>query len=518
MRGGRRSGARHRQSLRRRPDHDERHRLGARRSHIGISDFGFFIQTDAAINPGNSGGALINMNGQLVGLNTAIYSRSGGSIGIGFAIPSNMVGAVVKAAQAGLDHFERPYIGATFEPVTPAIAESLGMKQPTGARWSRQSLPADRRRRPASRPATWCWRSTARPSSMSMRSAYRLATQPIGGMSNFRILSGGEEKAIDIAMAKQPEGASATAVVIKGRSPFAGTKVAALSPNLAQRMGMRENAPVSRSLTSSAALPPQASASCPATSCGRSMARPSPRLSSWRRLPVSRRAGGASPSSGTARSCARCCAMMSDLFGDAPREKPLSGRPLSRSPAPGDARRGRRAGAPDRTGRRPHAHDPLRLSGFDGLLGAARHRQDHGGAVARRRDEPRLRADLRHLLRRRRPQEGLRDGAHAPRQRAPDLALRRRDPPLQPRPAGLLPAGHGGRHRHPRRRHHRKPVLRAQRRALSRARVLVFQSLGAESIAQLLERAEAAEGRGLPLDEEARAVSCAWPMATGAQR
>ena len=57
------------------------------RTHIGVSDFGFFIQTDAAINPGNSGGALINMKGQLIGINTAIFSRSGGSIGIGFAIP-----------------------------------------------------------------------------------------------------------------------------------------------------------------------------------------------------------------------------------------------------------------------------------------------------------------------------------------------------------------------------------------------------------------------------------------------
>ena len=69
------------------------------RSHVGVSDFGFFIQTDAAINPGNSGGALINMAGQLVGINTAIFSRSGGSIGIGFAIPSNMVRAVVEAAR-----------------------------------------------------------------------------------------------------------------------------------------------------------------------------------------------------------------------------------------------------------------------------------------------------------------------------------------------------------------------------------------------------------------------------------
>src|SRR3546814_4555732 len=73
------------------------------RTHLGISDFGFFIQTDAAINPGNSGGALIDMRGRLVGINTAIFSKSGGSVGIGFAIPSNMVRAVVGAAQNGDD-------------------------------------------------------------------------------------------------------------------------------------------------------------------------------------------------------------------------------------------------------------------------------------------------------------------------------------------------------------------------------------------------------------------------------
>ena len=73
------------------------------RTHVGISDFGFFIQTDAAINPGNSGGALINMDGKLIGINTAIFSRSGGSIGIGFAIPANMVRAVVETAEGGAD-------------------------------------------------------------------------------------------------------------------------------------------------------------------------------------------------------------------------------------------------------------------------------------------------------------------------------------------------------------------------------------------------------------------------------
>jgi S1-C subfamily serine protease len=108
------------------------------RTKLGVSDFGFFIQTDAAINPGNSGGALIGMSGRLIGINSAIYSRSGGSNGIGFAIPSNMVRAVISQAQGGADAFERPYLGARFDPVTPAIAESLGMRRPCRARSSQQ--------------------------------------------------------------------------------------------------------------------------------------------------------------------------------------------------------------------------------------------------------------------------------------------------------------------------------------------------------------------------------------------
>ena len=71
------------------------------RTQVGISDYQFFIQTDAAINPGNSGGALVDMDGRLVGINTAIFSKSGGSHGIGFAIPSNLVRLVVQSALKG---------------------------------------------------------------------------------------------------------------------------------------------------------------------------------------------------------------------------------------------------------------------------------------------------------------------------------------------------------------------------------------------------------------------------------
>ena len=101
------------------------------RTAEGISDFNFFIQTDAAINPGNSGGALITMDGRLVGINTAIYSRSGGSVGIGFAIPSNMVATVVDAAENGAK-VVRPWIGATFQDMSSDLAGSFGLGRPTG--------------------------------------------------------------------------------------------------------------------------------------------------------------------------------------------------------------------------------------------------------------------------------------------------------------------------------------------------------------------------------------------------
>ncbi|MGS1092985.1 DegQ family serine endoprotease [Aquamicrobium terrae] len=207
------------------------------RSHIGISDSGFFIQTDAAINPGNSGGGLINMAGQLVGINTAIYSRSGGSIGIGFAIPANMVRAFVEAAKSGRDFFERPYIGATFEPVTPQIAESLGMELPYGALVSAVEAggPSDQAGlRPGDVVLSF---NGARIEGVDAL-GYRLATQPIGTQAALDVLSKGEEKKVDIALQRAPEGAADAQVQLRGRSPFAGAKVAELSPRLAQRLGM----------------------------------------------------------------------------------------------------------------------------------------------------------------------------------------------------------------------------------------------------------------------------------------
>src|ERR1700732_2078856 len=103
------------------------------RTQVGITDYQFFIQTDAAINPGNSGGALVDMTGRLAGVNTAIFSRSGGSQGIGFAIPANMVRVVVASARSGGKAVKRPWLGARLQAVTPEIADSLGLRSPNGA-------------------------------------------------------------------------------------------------------------------------------------------------------------------------------------------------------------------------------------------------------------------------------------------------------------------------------------------------------------------------------------------------
>src|SRR5690606_27724732 len=96
------------------------------------SNYEFFIQTDAAINPGNSGGALIELSGRLVGINTAIFTRTGGSIGIGFAIPATGARGAAGAGTAG-GTWGRPWSGARRHAVTADIADSLGLERPVGA-------------------------------------------------------------------------------------------------------------------------------------------------------------------------------------------------------------------------------------------------------------------------------------------------------------------------------------------------------------------------------------------------
>jgi serine protease DegQ len=101
------------------------------RSHLGINTFENFIQTDAAINPGNSGGALVDTNGNLIGINTAIYSRSGGSLGIGFAIPVSTVKSVMESI-INTGHVVRGWIGVEPQDITPELADSFGLTKKSG--------------------------------------------------------------------------------------------------------------------------------------------------------------------------------------------------------------------------------------------------------------------------------------------------------------------------------------------------------------------------------------------------
>jgi serine protease Do len=106
--------------------------VSAKGRHIGQGPYDNFIQTDASINPGNSGGPLINLRGEVIGINTAIFSRTGVNIGIGFAIPVNLVKELLPQLR-GKGKVTRGYLGVLIQKVTPEIAESLGMDKPVGA-------------------------------------------------------------------------------------------------------------------------------------------------------------------------------------------------------------------------------------------------------------------------------------------------------------------------------------------------------------------------------------------------
>ena len=204
------------------------------RTQVGNSDYQFFIQTDAAINPGNSGGALVDVNGRLVGINSEIYSRSGGSEGIGFAIPANMVRVVVASAEQGGGTVKRAWLGAKLQEVTSEIADSLGLKHPGGALVA--SVVSDG---PAARAGmkTGDLIMTIDGVTVDDPAAfeYRFATKPLGGTAKVGLLRQGKETVIALPLQGLPD-TPRDEVEIKGHSPFLGAKVANLSPALADEM------------------------------------------------------------------------------------------------------------------------------------------------------------------------------------------------------------------------------------------------------------------------------------------
>ena len=205
------------------------------RTDVGISDYQFFVQTDAAINPGNSGGALVDSLGRVVGINTAIYSRSGGSHGIGFSIPSNMVRAVAKQALTGDGRVRRPWLGAELQDVTSDIAQALGLERPSGA------LVADLYAGgPAEEAGIERGDLITAVDGIEIENRqsleYRLATSDLGSQAEFEIWRAGHRYRTEIGLIAAPEIPPRDEITVSGAVPLSGARVANLSPALAEEL------------------------------------------------------------------------------------------------------------------------------------------------------------------------------------------------------------------------------------------------------------------------------------------
>jgi Do/DeqQ family serine protease len=210
------------------------------RTQVGITDYQFFIQTDAAINPGNSGGALVDMTGRLAGINTAIFSRSGGSQGIGFAIPANMVRVVVASAKSGGKAVKRPWLGARLQAVTPEIAETLGLRTPSGALVANVA-PNSPAARGGLKPSDLIVAIDGQTIEDPNAFDYRFATRPLGGSSQVDVQRGGRTLRLAIALEVAPD-TNRDEITISARSPFQGARVANISPAVAEELRLDSNA------------------------------------------------------------------------------------------------------------------------------------------------------------------------------------------------------------------------------------------------------------------------------------
>jgi Do/DeqQ family serine protease len=211
------------------------------RTQISASDYQFFIQTDAAINPGNSGGALVTSDGRLAGINTAIYSRSGGSIGIGFAIPANLARRVVEGvegAKAGTaPSVQLAWVGASGQPVTSDIAASMGLAKPGGV-LIKEVYPGGPLAK-AGVKAGEVVQSVDGVGVDDMQSLnYRAATHRPGESTRMHVEAGKAVRDVTVTLALPPETPAREVQTIGGRNPLTGAKVENISPAAAVELQM----------------------------------------------------------------------------------------------------------------------------------------------------------------------------------------------------------------------------------------------------------------------------------------
>jgi Do/DeqQ family serine protease len=206
------------------------------RTRVTRSAAQVFIQTDAAINPGNSGGALIDMAGRVVGINTAIYSRSGGSLGIGFAIPSNLVKLIVDSAVTGRK-LERPWLGAKLEAVTRELAEQLNLERVAGAVVLRVYDHS-----PAAEAGLQKGDVIVGVDGHSVDDTrallYRLTTRGIGKRARLDVVRRGQRTTLEVALRAAPRLGKDDARELSGDHPFDGATVANIQPGVADDLGI----------------------------------------------------------------------------------------------------------------------------------------------------------------------------------------------------------------------------------------------------------------------------------------
>jgi len=208
------------------------------RTNVGIGDYGYYIQTDAAINPGNSGGALISTDGKLVGINTAIFSKTGGSIGIGFAIPSNMVARIVDAEASG-GKLVQPWIGASGEALTADIAVSMGLPHPGGV-VVQQVYPDGPAERAGVQPGDVIIGVNGKNVGDPGGLRFRLATLAIGGKATVNVVRRGQPLDLPVELIAAPEQPPRDETLLEGQQPLNGAIVVNLSPAASDELGVGE--------------------------------------------------------------------------------------------------------------------------------------------------------------------------------------------------------------------------------------------------------------------------------------
>jgi Do/DeqQ family serine protease len=203
------------------------------RTQIGASDYQFFIQTDAAINPGNSGGALVTTDGRLAGINTSILSRTGESIGIGFAIPANLARRVLEGALGG--GIKLAWIGAEGQPVTAAIAASLGIPVPNGV-LLRNVYPGGPAATAGLKTGDVIFTVDGQPVNDMQSLNYRIATHKVGDVVKMHVHLAKQAGDVAVTLALPPEDPPRELQSIGGRNPLTGARVENLSPATATEL------------------------------------------------------------------------------------------------------------------------------------------------------------------------------------------------------------------------------------------------------------------------------------------